>query len=70
MAAKTIEMYGSGADSPYDGALLTNGVLAGGSRGYDYRVDLRVVYQYYCRNHPRPTGKRTPCGWDSVRTRR
>ncbi|MFJ8858108.1 hypothetical protein ACIRD8_06680 [Streptomyces sp. NPDC102451] len=55
VAAKTIEMYGSGAGSPYDGALLTNGVLAGGSRGYDYRVDLRVVYQYYCRNHPRPS---------------
>lgn len=25
-------------------ALLTSGVLGGGSRGYDYRVDLRVVY--------------------------
>ena len=49
VAAKTIEAYDS-----YDAALLTSGVLAGGSRGYDYRVDLRVVYQYYCRNHPRP----------------
>jgi hypothetical protein len=49
VAAKAIEAYDS-----YDGALLTSGVLAGGSRGYDHRVDLRVVYQYYCRNHPRP----------------
>ncbi|EPH39727.1 hypothetical protein ABT390_22500 [Streptomyces aurantiacus] len=54
VAAKAVETYGSGAGRPYDGALLTNGVLGGGSRGYDYRVDLRVVYQYYCRNHPRP----------------
>ncbi|MEU0134556.1 hypothetical protein ABZ172_11045 [Streptomyces sp. NPDC006296] len=66
VAAKTIEMYGSGAHSPYDGALLTNGVLAGGSRGYDYRVDLRVVYQYYCRNHPRPTEPSYPL-WMGLR---
>ncbi len=44
----------------YDGALLTNGVLGGGSRGYDYRADLRVVYQCYCANHPRPTEPRYP----------
>ncbi|MFE4454195.1 hypothetical protein [Streptomyces sp. NPDC056796] len=66
VAAKTIEMYGSGAGSPYDGALLTNGVLAGGSRGYDYRVDLRVVYQYYCRNHPRPSEPSYPL-WMGLR---
>ncbi|MFG2586691.1 hypothetical protein [Streptomyces sp. NPDC048438] len=65
VAAKTIEMYG-GAGSPYDGALLTNGVLAGGSRGYDYRVDLRVVYQYYCRNHPRPSEPSYPL-WMGLR---
>jgi pimeloyl-ACP methyl ester carboxylesterase len=51
VAAKAAETY-RGA---YDGMLLTNGLLAGGSRGYDHRVDLRVVYQYYCRNLPRPT---------------
>ncbi|MEU0127969.1 hypothetical protein [Streptomyces sp. NPDC006289] len=66
VAAKTIEMYGTGAHSPYDGALLTNGVLAGGSRGYDYRVDLRVVYQYYCRNHPRPSEPSYPL-WKGLR---
>lgn len=55
VAAKVAEVYGTGRHAPYDGALLTSGVLGGGSRGYDYRVDLRVVYQYYCRNHPRPT---------------
>ena len=34
--------------------LLTSGVLAGGTHSYDFRLDLRVVYQYLCNNHPRP----------------
>ena len=54
VAAKLLEMYGKRGSGPYDGALFTNGVLGGGTRGYDYRLDLRVVYQYYCHNHPRP----------------
>ncbi|MET0135646.1 MAG: hypothetical protein ABW215_18865 [Kibdelosporangium sp.] len=60
VAAKAAETY------KYDGVLLTNGVLAGGSRGYDYRVDLRVVYQYYCGNHPRPSEPRYPL-WMGLR---
>jgi hypothetical protein len=55
VAAKTLEIYGQKRTGRYDGALLTNGVLAGGTRGYDYRLDLRAVYQYYCHNHPRPS---------------
>lgn len=39
---------------PYDGVLLTSGVLAGGTRSYDFRLDLRVVYQALCHNHPLP----------------
>jgi hypothetical protein len=65
VAAKVVEAYG-GRHGPYDGALLTSGVLAGGSRGYDYRVDLRVVYQYYCQNHPRPTEPQYPL-WQGLR---
>ncbi|WP_406379652.1 hypothetical protein [Streptomyces sp. NBC_00197] len=65
VAAKVVETYG-GRRGPYDGALLTSGVLGGGSRGYDYRVDLRVVYQYYCRNHPRPTEPQYPL-WQGLR---
>ncbi|MFK4687326.1 hypothetical protein [Streptomyces pristinaespiralis] len=65
VAAKVVEVYG-GHHGPYDGALLTNGVLAGATRGYDYRVDLRVVYQYYCQNHPRPTEPRYPL-WEGLR---
>ncbi|MFE5397846.1 hypothetical protein ACFQ9U_25205 [Streptomyces sp. NPDC056568] len=65
VAAKAAEIYG-GRHGAYDGVLLTNGVLGGGSRGYDHRVDLRVVYQYYCRNHPRPTEPRYPL-WQGLR---
>jgi hypothetical protein len=32
--------------------LLTSGVVAGAST-YDFRLDLRVVYQHLCKNHPR-----------------
>ncbi|MFD5315780.1 alpha/beta hydrolase family protein [Streptomyces sp. NPDC127098] len=65
VAARVAETYGTPSGA-YDGALLTNGVLGGGSRGYDYRVDLRVVYQYYCRNHPRPTEPQYPL-WQGLR---
>ncbi|MGC9541241.1 hypothetical protein [Streptomyces sp. UG1] len=65
VAAKVVETYGEQRGA-YDGALLTNGVLGGGSRGYDYRVDLRVVYQYYCGNHPRPTEPQYPL-WQGLR---
>lgn len=54
VAAKAAQMYaGPGMASPYAGVLLTSGVLAGGSRSYDFRLDLRVVYQHLCANHPR-----------------
>ena len=56
VAAKLVEVH----PASYDGALMTNGVLAGASRGYDYRVDLRTVYQYYCGNHPRPSEPQYP----------
>jgi len=39
---------------PYDAVLLTSGVLAGATRAYDLRLDLRVVYQALCQNHPGP----------------
>nr|QEO74062.1 hypothetical protein [uncultured bacterium] len=60
IASKAAEQY------HYDGVLLTNGVLAGASRGYNYRVDLRVVYQYYCGNHPRPSEPQYPL-WMGLR---
>ena len=62
VAAKAAELYtidGSG-EQVYDGVVLTSGVLAGGSRAYDFRADLRAVYQYYCNNHPRPDEPQYP----------
>ncbi len=56
VAAKASELYARGEDGSlnYDGVLLTNGVLMGGTRAYQFRADLRAVYQFYCRNHPSP----------------
>jgi hypothetical protein len=56
VAAKLAEMQ-AGPDvrrPPYDAVLLTSGVLGGGTRSYDFRLDLRAVYQHLCGNHPKP----------------
>jgi alpha-beta hydrolase superfamily lysophospholipase len=55
VASKAAELYATvdGRRGPYDGVLLTSGVLGGGTRAYDFRLDLRVIYQYVCKNHPR-----------------
>jgi hypothetical protein len=54
VAAKTAELYGKDASGKlvYDGVILTSGVLGGGTLSYDFRADLRVVYQYFCKNDP------------------
>lgn len=54
VAAKAAELYALDMDGRpnYDGVLLTNGVLMGGTRAYQFRADLRAVYQFYCENHP------------------
>lgn len=51
VAAKAAEAH----SRSYDGVLLTSGVLGGGTRSYDFRLDLRVVYQALCGNHPLPS---------------
>ncbi|NEX60854.1 alpha/beta hydrolase [Noviherbaspirillum galbum] len=50
VAAKGIELYAAN----YDGLVLTNGMLAGGTKNYLHRADLRAVYEQVCKNHPRP----------------
>ncbi|MBX9614929.1 MAG: hypothetical protein K2X25_05000 [Caulobacteraceae bacterium] len=62
VAAKAAELYAVAGDGTrnYDGVLLTSGVLAGGTRAYGFRADLRAVYQFYCANHPRPEEARYP----------
>ena len=56
VAAKAAELYGrdSGGVLNYDGVILTSAILSGGSRAYDFRADLRALYQYYCNNLPAP----------------
>jgi hypothetical protein len=62
VAAKAAELFAptDGQHGPYDGVILTNGFLAGGVRGYEFRLDLRTVYQFFCRNHPRPDEPQYP----------
>jgi hypothetical protein len=62
VAAKTAELYSLDVDGNrnYEGVMLTSGVLAGGTRAYGFRADLRAVYQFYCRNHPRATEAQYP----------
>ena len=50
VAAQGAQMF----PTSYDAVLLTSGVLGGGSKSYDFRLDLRVVYQALCANHPQP----------------
>jgi len=62
VAAKAIEIYGVNPDGThnYDGVMLTSGMIAGATRAYLHRIDLRAVYQYYCHNHPRPDEEQYP----------
>ncbi len=55
VTAMIAEVYGTDAKGNlnYDGALPLCGPLAGGRRNWYGGFDLRVVYQYYCRNLPR-----------------
>lgn len=57
VAAKAAEKFGvpaAGGKGPYDAVLLTSGVLGGGSASYNFRLDLRVIYEAVCGNHPAP----------------
>jgi hypothetical protein len=56
VAAKVSELYALDVEGGrhYDGVLITNGVVSGGTRAYQFRAGLRAVYQFYCHNHPAP----------------
>ena len=49
VATRAAELY----PSSWEGILLTSGVVAGPAT-YDFRLDLRAIYQHLCNNHPRP----------------
>jgi hypothetical protein len=62
VGAKLIETYAKNADGStnFDGAFLQRCDVAGPSLYYQHNVDLRVVYQYYCKNLPRPDEPQYP----------
>ena len=49
VATRAAEMF----PKSWEGLLLTSAVVASPAT-YDFRVDLRAIYQYLCNNHPRP----------------
>jgi pimeloyl-ACP methyl ester carboxylesterase len=49
VATRAAELY----PKSWEGILLTSGVVAGPAT-YDFRLDLRALYQHLCGNHPRP----------------
>lgn len=48
VATRAAELY----PKSWEGILLTSGVVAGPAT-YDFRLDLRAIYQTLCKNHPR-----------------
>jgi pimeloyl-ACP methyl ester carboxylesterase len=55
VATRAAEMY----PQSWEGMLLTSGVVAGPTT-YDFRLDLRAIYQHLCQNHPRPDEPQYP----------
>jgi pimeloyl-ACP methyl ester carboxylesterase len=55
VATRAAELY----PKSWEGILLTSGVVAGPTT-YDFRLDLRAIYQYLCNNHPRPNEPQYP----------
>ena len=56
VGAKMLETYAAN----YDGALFNSGAVSGSIGNYEFRADLRAVYQYYCGNFPAPTDTQYP----------
>jgi len=67
VGAKLIETYAKNPDGSlnFDGAFLNSGAVSGATLLYQHRVDLRAVYQYYCKNLPRPDEAQYP-PWNGV----
>ncbi len=67
VGAKVIETYAKNADggTNFDGAFLNSGYLVGAPVGHTFRADLRAIYQYYCKNLPRPDEPQYPL-WTGI----
>ncbi len=62
ITATIAEEFGVADDGTlnYNGSLPMCGPLAGGRRNFYGAFDLRVIYQYYCQNIPRPDEPQYP----------
>jgi hypothetical protein len=62
VGAKLIETLAKNPDGSanFDGALFNSGFVVGAAVGHEFRADLRAVYQYYCKNLPRPDEAQYP----------
>jgi len=62
VGAKLLETYVKNPTGGvnYDGAFFNSGAVGGSIANYEFRADLRAVYQYYCKNLPRPTETQYP----------
>src|SRR5262249_26140378 len=62
VGARLIEPLAKNPDGStnYDGALFNSGFVVGAAVGHEFRADLRAVYQYYCKNLPRPDEAQYP----------
>jgi hypothetical protein len=67
VGAKLIEAYPKNPDGSlnFDGAFLNSGAVMGATLNYQHRVDLRAVYQNYCKNMPRLDEAQYPL-WNGV----
>ena len=67
VGAKLIETSAKNPDGSanYDGAFFNSGAVTGATLNYEHRSDLRAVYQYYCKNLPRPDEAQYPL-WNGV----
>jgi len=61
VGAKLIETHAKTASGMnYDGAFFNSGAVGGPFANYEFRADLRAVYQYYCKNLPKPSEPQYP----------
>ena len=67
VGAKLVETIAKSPDGSlnFDGAFFNSGAVIGATLNYQHRVDARAVYQYYCRNMPRPDEAAYPL-WNGV----
>ncbi len=62
VGAKLVETLAKNPDGSmnFDGALFNSGAVGGATLNYQHRADLRAVYEYYCKNLPRPDEAQYP----------